>query len=196
MIRNGLLVLFTIVAMPVWAQDLVGKALVKGREVELFSDNTWRFSDKEVTDCRTLSTKVAFCGSASEWQNAAKPSPDILAAFRHDATSYGQYIVEDLGTAQGLTLPAVRQFVLDFAGQISGEPPVVISTEPVSLGGLTGETIVYGFSISGLQTVYSNSILLGENTLLQVMTYQLSDVFTPEHEALHAAFLAATRLTE
>jgi hypothetical protein len=196
MMRISIILATCLLASATMAQDLVGKALVDGREVELFSDQTWRFAGEAIADCRTLSTKVEFCGDKGTWEDSVKPNADILASFRYNATTYGQYVVEDIGAAQGLTLPAVKQFVLDYAGQLSGEPPIVISTEPVTLGGLTGETVVYAFAISGLNTVYSNSMLLGENTLLQVMTYELGKEFTPEHAAIHAEFLAATKVTE
>ena len=183
-------------ATTVNAQGLVGKALVDGREVELFSDKTWRFSEESAEDCRTLSAKLAFCGNASEWKPTAAPTSDILAAFRHDDKNYGQFIIEDLGMAQGLTMPAVREFVLGFAEQAAGEPPVIISTDPVTMGELTGETMVYAITISGVELIYVNSIFLSENTLLQAMTYQVASEYTPEHDALHAEFLAATRLME
>jgi hypothetical protein len=195
-IRIGVTVTLCLLSGAVLAQELVGKALVDGREVELFSDQTWRFSGTPEENCKTLSTRLSFCGDSTRWQTSAKPTPDVIAAYRHDSISYGQFIIEDLGTDQGLTMSSVRKFILDFAGQVSGEPPVIISTEPITLGGLLGETIVYSFTISGLRTVYSNTVLLGKDTLLQAITYQLTDGFTDEHKALHDEFIAATRLAK
>jgi hypothetical protein len=183
-------------SMPAAAQTVVGRAIVEGRPVTLYDNKTWAFAGDTKPGCAVLSPKLSFCGDPDRWAPSAKPSPDVIAAYRHDSLHYGQMIVEDLGTDQGLTMRAVRQFILDFAAQSSGGvPPIVISTEPVTVGSLSGETLVYAFNVSGLDTVYANTILLGDDTLIQLITYQIGKDYTDKHVDLHAEFLDASKVT-
>lgn len=189
-------VLGLLMSLPAAAQSVVGRAIVDGRPVTLYDNKTWSFAEDSVPGCATLSPKLSFCGDPDRWAPSTKPSADVTAAYRHDNLHYGQMIIEDLGTDQGLTMRAVRQVILDFAARSSGgEPPIVISTEPVTVGSLSGETIVYAFNVAGLDTVYANTILLGDDTLLQLITYHIGKDYTDKHADLHAEFLEASKVT-
>jgi hypothetical protein len=197
MIRFLLMICLLSAPVAALSQTVVGRAIVDGRPVTLFDNKTWAFAGDPKVGCAVLTPKLSFCGDPDRWMPSTKPSPDVIAAYRHDSIHYGQIIIEDIGTDQGLSMRAVRQFILDFAAQNSGgEPPIVISTEPVTVGSMTGETIVYGFNVSGVDTVYSNTVLLGESTLIQLMTYQLGSEYTDMHADLHAEFLEASKVTE
>lgn len=197
MIRFCLLVMLTLPASAALSQTVVGRAIVDGRPVTLFDNKTWSFAGDAKPGCAVLSPKLSFCGDPDRWMPSTKPTLDVIAAYRHDSVHYGQMILEDIGTDQGLSMQAVRQFILDFAAQSSGGvPPIVISTEPVTVGTMSGETIVYGFNVSGVDTVYANTILLGDATLLQLITYQIGDEYTDMHADLHAEFIEASKVTE
>jgi hypothetical protein len=182
-------------AWPALAQTVVGRAVVDGRTVTLFDNQSWQFETADEAGCKLLSAKLSFCGDPIKWHNTRVPAPDVIAAYRYNDQQYGQFIVENLGTAQGLTSESVRKIILDIARQASGQDPVVISITPASLGELSGETVVYTFNISGLETVYANSLFLTENTLLQAMTYAVgTSTYSPTHETIHAELLAVTQL--
>ncbi len=178
------------------AEEAVGRSIVGGRPVTLYDDKTWDYVTDAVPGCAVLSPKLSFCGAPDRWVPSAKPTPDAIAAYRYDSLHYGQIIIEDLGLAQGFTLDAVSEFVLDYAERASGAPATVITTEPASLNGIEGRTIVYAFKVSGIETVYANTILVGQNTLLQVITYEIGTQYSETHADLHAEFLAATQVTE
>jgi hypothetical protein len=117
-------------------------------------------------------------------------------AYRIDSLHYAQVIEEELGTAQGVTMPMVRQFILDFAQQQTNAPPIVVSTKPAQVGTMTGETMVYAFTIMGVDTVYANTILLGETSLVQLITYQIGSDYTDRHAELHADFNKNMQVTQ
>jgi hypothetical protein len=197
MIRIWMLALLLLAPTATLAQTVVGRAIVDGRPVTLLDNKTWAFAGDTKPGCAELSPKLSFCGDPDRWVPSTKPNPDVIAAYRHDSLHYGQMIVEDIGTDQGLTMQAVRQFILEFAAASSGGvPPIVISTEPATVGSLSGETIVYGFNVAGIDTVYANTILLGDTTLVQLITYQLGDEYTDKHAELHAEFIAASKVSE
>ena len=182
-------------AYPTVAQTVVGRAVVDGRTVTLFDDQSWQYETASEAGCKLLSSKLSFCGDLLQWKETRVPAPDVIAAYRYNDRNYGQFIIEDIGTAQGLTTESVRKIVLDIARQASGQDPVVISVQPVFLADLAGETIVYSFKISGVETIYTNSLFLTENTMLQAMTYAVgTSTHAPLHESIHAELLAATQL--
>lgn len=176
------------------AQDIVGKAIVDGKVVNLLSDQTWAFAGVTEDDCKALNANVTFCGLAPRWTPSAIPSAAILAAYQYDDITHGQFIVENIGTANGLSPEFMRDTLLKTVEQQVGEKPTVVSLEPITLGTLEGETIVYTFQYQGVDTVFANSIFLTENMALQAMTYAIADNYTADHQEAHAAFLAATRL--
>lgn len=195
MVRLGLL-LALCVASPALSQTNVGRAIVEGRTVTLFDNKSWAFADAATPGCAALSSKLSFCGDPDVWQPTAKPKPDALVADRIDSLHYAQVIEEELGTAQGVTLPMIRQFILDFAQQQTNAPPIVVSTKPAQVGTMTGETMVYAFTIMGVDTVYANTILLGETSLVQLITYQIGSDYTDRRAELHADFNKNMQVTQ
>ena len=177
---------------PAAAQAVVGKALVEGKSVLLFDDRTWGYEDA-TSDCQTLTAKLDFCGAGLGWKGSAKPTPDVLAAFRLNSTTYANFIYEDLGTANGLTVDGVRDILLQIVQGQTGSIPTVIETSSDKVGNLSAETVVYAFKVSGLDVVYANTFVLGANSLLQAQTYELTTTYTDTHRQVHADFLAAIR---
>jgi hypothetical protein len=183
-------ILLGIAPAPSAAQSVVGKALVEGKSVLLFDDRTWSY-ESTTSDCQTLTTKLAFCGEALGWAVSTRPTPDVLAAFRLNSTTYANFIYEDLGTAQGLSVEGVRDVLLQIVEGQTGSIPTVIETSSDKVGNLSAETMVYHFKVSGLDVVYANTFVLGRNSLLQAQTYELSQTYTDTHRQVHADFLTA-----
>jgi hypothetical protein len=177
---------------PASAQTVVGKALVEGKPVILMDDKTWAYEDPSA-ECQTLTAKLTFCGSALGWSPSTRPTPDVLAAFRLNSTTYSNFIYEDLGTSNGLTVDGVRDILLKIVQGQTGEVPVVIESSTDMIGTLSGETMVYGFRISGLDVVYSNTFILCTNSLLQAQTYEIAATYTDAHRKNHADFLGAIK---
>jgi hypothetical protein len=183
-----------VVTPPAVAQSVVAKTLVNGKSVVLFDDRTWAYEDAS-SDCQTLTAKLTFCGEALGWMQSTKPTPDVLAAFRLNSTTYANFIYEDLGTSQGLTVEGVCDVLLQIVQNQTGNIPTVIETSTTKVGTLTAETMVYGFKVSGLDIVYANTFVLGTNSLLQAQTYELSTSYTETHRQVHADFLTAIQYT-
>ena len=175
---------------PVAAQKVVGKALVEGKSVLLFDDRTWSF-ENATPDCQTLTAKLNFCGATLGWTPSTRPTPDVLAAFRLDSKTYANFIYEDLGTANGLTVEGVRDILLQIVQGQTGSIPTVVETSSAKVGSLSAETLVYAFKISGLDVVYANTFVLGTNSLLQAQTYELTTNYSDKHRQVHADFLTA-----
>ncbi len=187
---------FFILASAASAQTLVGKALVEGKEVELFSDKTWRFTVEQAADCKTLTPKLQFCGDAARWKSSPPPSPVVAAAYSLNSSTYGQYVIEDLGTAQGMTIEAAKQAVVQIGENSTGETATILGNETTEFDGQPAETLIYQLKVSGMQIVFANTFVLRENTLAQIITYEITSGYSDAHIKAHAEFLAATRVTE
>jgi hypothetical protein len=183
------------------AQEVVGTSVVDGSTVELLNDQTWRYRDNEdaVDDCENLSLGVQFCGQSKGWVPMPKPNAMINAAYRFDSLHYGQIIIEALGTDQGVDLKFMREAVLQLAASATGvsvEQIPVPDTYTSTVSGLSGETIVYQVNVNGVDSVFVNTIVLGPNRVIQMMSYTLTDTFTEEQRIRHADFLSAIKIED
>jgi hypothetical protein len=182
------------------AQSAVGKAVVGGKTVTLFDDGTWKYADAADPAapgaCEDVTPTVQFCGTALGWTTTPPASAEINAAYRIDARHYAQYLIEDLGSDDGLTAEFMRQVVLDNAEMATGNTPEVIDVQPVTLAALTGDTVVYKARINGLDVVFANSVFVEPQRVMQIMTYAIGSEYTPQHAGYQAEFLANTKLAE
>ena len=196
------LILVACLALPgvALAQSAVGKAIVNGKTVTLFDDGTWKYADAAPSTtpgaCEDVTPTVQFCSAALGWATTPPASPEINAAYRIDARHYAQYLIEDLGSDDGLTADFMRQVVLDNAQIATGNTPEVIDVQPVTLGALTGDTVIYKARINGLDVVFANSVFVEPKRVMQIMTYAIGGDFTPQHAGYQADFLANTMLAE
>ena len=182
------------------AQSTVGKAVVGGKVVTLFDDGTWKYADAaggaSPATCDDVTPTVQFCASALGWVSSPAASSEINAAYRIDTRTYAQYLIEDIGSDDGLTAEFMRQVVLDNAQMATGNTPEVVDVLPVTLGSLSGDTVVYTVKINGLDVVFANSVFVEKKRVMQIMTYAIGKEFTPQHAGYQAQFLANTKLAE
>jgi hypothetical protein len=200
--KLGNLILIAFLALPgvALAQSSVGKAVVGGKTVTLFDDGTWKYADAAAAltpgACEDVTPTVQFCAAALGWTSTPPASPEINAAYRIDARHYAQYLIEDLGSDDGLTPEFMRQVVLDNAQMATGNTPEVIDVQPVTLGALTGDTVVYKAKINGLDVVFANSVFVEPKRVMQIMTYAIGGEYTPQHAGYQVDFLTNTKLAE
>lgn len=182
-------------SVPASAQQVVGKALVEGKTVLLFDNQTWEFETKPSGDagCKTVNIRVQFCGPESVWRPTRPASSEIQAAYRYDDTHYGQFIEEAIGRNVGLTEELLPGILLQNAEMLSGGPPVQIDQFDSLVDGHPAHTLVYQVTTQGMKVVFFNTYVLGDTTLLQVMTYVIAASPTDADRALHDQFLGLIR---
>ncbi|MBS8227701.1 hypothetical protein [Vannielia litorea] len=186
-------------ALPASGQEVIGRALVEGKMVEILDNQTWRYAGAESDSpgCKQIHSAVTFCGDPTTWTSTPPSAPDVAAAWRHDDRHYAQFIIEGLGTQDGLTREQMRKIVIDNAAFATNQPASSIPTllvEPATIDGEEAETIVYQVDFDGLKAVFANTILIREALVVQALTYAIGPTYTEDHMALHADFLKSTRL--
>ena len=195
------LALATALALPVFghAQEVAGTTVIDGRDVTLFADGTWEYATRGEADCALIARNVEFCGENAGWSPTIPPNADIAATYRYDDRHYGQMIIEELGSRDGLTNENMMEIVIENAAAVIGVRAAdiaVLDNYRVRVGSQTIPTIVYAFNIDGLDVVYANGIRTAPDRTMQLMTFSIGTEFTERHRDLHAAFLSEIRISK
>ncbi|MDX8351991.1 hypothetical protein [Cognatiyoonia sp. IB215182] len=199
MMRFVVSLILGLMATQVAAQEVVGRSVVEGRTVDLLDDGTWVYTEAIEGDCSAITPFLQFCGQTAGWSPTTIPNPDVIAAYRYDDRHYGQVISEELGARDGLTAALMRETVISNAAGVIGVRPQDIPVVDVyrSRAGNAGvETVVYTFTIDGLDVVYANGIYTSPNRTMQLVTFAVGQEFTDRHRALHDAFLSHMRISK
>jgi hypothetical protein len=180
---------------------VVGTTTIDGREVQLLSNNTWRFAaELDLGDsCNLIDGNLAFCGAPSRWQRApVAPSPAIDAMFQVDDRNCGMLIVEGVGRADGLSFESLRTAVLTNAGAAGdlGTPAPVMTSFDSTVESKSYPTIAYQIEIQGLPFVYLTTLVVEEQSAAQLTTYSIGSSLTEAHRILHEEFLSLVRLAQ
>jgi len=182
------------------AQSVIGTTVIDGQQVELLSNNTWRFAATAPLEenCGVIDGPVIFCGPAFRWQRAAAaPGPAIDALFQVDDRNFGMIITEGLGRVDGLSAASLREAVLINAGAAggvgaAGVPVLEELQHPV--GEKSYPTIAYQVTLQGLNFTYLTTMIVGERNSTQLTTYSIAGEVTESHRLLHDEFLSYVRL--
>lgn len=147
--------------------------------------------------CTTIDSGIVFCGSELGWELVPSRDPNIDAMFRLDDKTYGMFIVEELGAADGNSLEFMRIVVIGhFAtgAGIAEKDVTIFDVEASSLSGVAGETVTYGGKFKGLNVVFMNTVVIEENRSVQAVVYIIGAAPTEKSKAAHREFLAQTKL--
>jgi hypothetical protein len=190
-----------IAALPgfVFAQEVAGTTVIDGREVTLYANGTWEFATRREGSCALIARNVEFCGENAGWEPTQPPNADIAATYRFDDRHYGQMIIEELGSRDGLTNEYMMDVVIENAAAVIGgraADVAILENYRVRVGNQTIPTIVYAFNIDGLDVVYANGIRTAPNRTMQLMTFSIGTEYTERHRELHDAFLSEIRITK
>lgn len=183
-----------VLAVPAFAQSVVGTSVVDGKIVQLFSDGTWRAETTgKDANCVGLGSDLQFCPTDPAWKQIRASTPQVDATFQYDDRHYGQFVVEAIGTADGLTAEGFRAAVLGNAEAATGKAPTTLGVTPTEVAGLPGETVTYLVEFQGTQFLFATTTLLTDKVAAQIQTWQLGGLpYTDAHQKLHAEFLTST----
>ena len=183
-------------ALPADAQEVVASSVVNGRPVQIMSDFTWRYKTDVVSECQSIDAGIEFCGKTLGWVLLPQTgSKDVNSVFRLNDRSYGLFIVEKLGTQDGVSLDAMRSAVLRNAADRSGiqlKDLTTFGVETGKIGDLDTTSVSYALKADGIPIVFTNTVVMDKHRAVQVATYGVGDTLTDERKANHKQFLAAT----
>lgn len=175
-----------------------GTTILDGREIQLFSDFTWRFADTREAECRNLNTVIDFCSSVSGWVQVTSPNPGVLAQYYLNDHQYAFLVFEALGLVNGMQPETVGNAAILFAATAQGIDPSdvpVLQMTPGGMDGRAGQRLAYIVWDGEMPLVFLNTITVAEQWTLQAISYSVGETLDASAIAAHESFLAATRLT-
>lgn len=191
---------------PAAADEVVGRTQIDGRVVDLLENFTWRYADDATEGdaaaghaCARIDDALNFCGEALGWSAIRNTNPDVAAMYRRDDRSYGFFVIEGVGSEDGVALDGYSRSVLENtanAGEIDMADLMVFDPEDSALFERPTRTVSYALTLNSLPIVYRNTIVLGARRTLQLVTFTVSKTLSEDHKAMHAAFLGAVSLVE
>ena len=117
--------------------------------------------------------------------------------FRLDDRNYGEFIVEGLGSDDGISREFMRNAAITNAANASHVQVKDIPTlgiEAAQVDGIPGETLIYAMKSDGLPIVFINTIVIAKHQTVQVATFHIGPAVTGEMKLNHKHFIDATRL--
>jgi len=191
---------FLIIIVPciVSAQSKVGTAVVNGSIVDLFSDNTWRFRDEEPRECEKIKLGVSFCDESAIWTRLDNEGPEISAMYNYDDRNYAMFIIEAMGSDDGVNLELMRKIAIEnFAdgAEISANNVTIFDTYDRKLLSRQATTVEYGGKISGMSLIFYNTIVVEDQRTIQLATYAIGQAPTEQARSLHESFLKNVRIS-
>lgn len=183
---------------PSHAAGELGKALIDGKIVILYDDNTWRFEDApEVSSaCERLSNRIDFCKGTTPYAQIAPANNELLGQFRKDDRNYAMIIEEEVGSKDGMTLEFMRNAIYEnqIAGGVKKEDIIIIDTTEGEEFGQNATFVAMATSLDGLKLVYAYTIMISESTSVQLITYALGQELTDDMVNNHDEFLDLVKI--
>lgn len=181
MIRSAILTLTLLCAGPSFAQFVDPKG---GDEA----------ADGAASDCRALGASVRFCGSPPDFTLTPQTiNSDLTSYFETPEGIQAATVIEEVGTADGLTMADVQNAALENLALAAGMPVSevpVLSSGSVIIAGVPYPNFVYRGVVDGDMYVYSNSMILMENAVAQFVTIEQGvTTYSPRHQTVHFRFL-------
>ncbi|MBO9464628.1 hypothetical protein J7443_05255 [Tropicibacter sp. R15_0] len=190
--------------MQLHAQSKVGTSVIAGKSVSLFDDGTWQYDqpdDADSSSCVVIVKDIRFCGDSNKWSRTNSPNAQINAQFQTSDTQYAQFVIEELGADQGVTLDLIGEAAVGFAAKASGVPASelpILESQAIELGTLKGRRISYSAVVDGrVKLVMINSMFVTPRRTMQIQTYEIgTQSLTETHAVLHREFLDAVEVSQ
>ncbi len=147
------------------------------------------------TLCPVIVAPVRFCGTAPAFALTPQTSNgDVDAFFETPEGVVALMIVEPLPAGRVTTVPDLQQTALQIVAAASGQPVAaipVLARGSVIVSGVPRPNMVYSGIIDGVSYVYSNSTVLLDDLVIQLITFETGvTTYSPRHRDLHTRFLA------
>ncbi len=151
--------------------------------------------------CPLIAEPVRFCGTSPQF--VLTPQSDNSEITSYYATPQGIQaiaVVEPIGRADGLTIERLQEVALEnlaAAANVSVESLPVIQSGQLIIAGGPHPNFVYRGTVDGEMYVYSNSLLLMENSVAQFVTIEGGvTTYSPRHRSLHLQFLEQMQINQ
>ena len=180
-------------SLPAISQSILGTAIINNKTVEVLDNNTWRYksSDRQdLSNCDSFKLGVYFCND-EEWKNT-EASGEINYMYKVDDRTYVMFIIEQMGSDDGVTQEFMKNIAIDNAAEASNTPKdnmlqhfskssVVNNNDYLNLA--------YSAQIDGVSVTFINNIYVGKNVTMQAITYGIGPTVTDKLIAVNKTLI-------
>ena len=171
------------------AREVIGISTVNDRSIEIFDDNTWSFKSnkrKNLDECETLKASVLFC-NINQWK-VLPATGGANHLYQIDDRSYAMFIIETIGSNDGMTQSLAKDMALQYAAEASNT-----NIENIKQHFSTNEVVnnydylsfAYSTKIQGMNFTYINNIYIDEMLSVQAFTFSLGEIVTSKQTKLN-----------
>ena len=187
-------------AAPVVAQNIVGTTVVDGKKVRLFSDKSWEFESPADKNCKTVNKQIQFCGPDILWKQLIPDDERLAAQFQREPTLFLSLHHQAVGERKGVEIEKIRKLVVRNVAKemgVSASNVLVFFDVPSTVSGFASTTMAYSATIDTQDIVYMNTIVIGSDWTVQVLTTELGETAVSEkHKFHHKNSLKLTKLAK
>jgi len=171
------------------AKEVIGISTVNDRSIEIFDDNTWSFKSskrKNLDECETLKASVLFC-NINQWK-VLPATGGANHLYQIDDRSYAMFIIETIGSNDGMTQSLAKDMALQYAAEASNTNIENI-TQHFSTNKVVNDydylSFAYSAKIQGINFTYINNIYINEMLTVQAFTFSLGEIVTTKQTKLN-----------
>lgn len=136
------------------------------------------------TACQFSGQNVRICGLSESWQPSV-PQPHASAEFSRRDGFHAQLIIDAAGAAQGLTLTAAADTIVNHMRSTVGEENFDLLVRGVNEGIRDSEILVYQARINGIPFIYANTVYVGRSETIQLVTWRISQELSADDRSAH-----------
>lgn len=175
------------------AKEVIGISTVNDRSIEIFDDNTWSFKSskrKNLDECETLKASVLFC-NINQWK-VLPATGGANHLYQIDDRSYAMFIIETIGSNDGMTQSLAKDMALQYAAEASNTNIENI-TQHFSTNKVVNDydylSFAYSAKIQGINFTYINNIYINEMLTVQAFTFSLGEIVTTKQTKLNLTLI-------
>ena len=141
-------------------------------------------------NCVQISQSIRLCNIPAGWKQL-EVHPQAEAEFRRADGFFAQVIRDKAGQNQGVTLKDAADTIVKYAGTDRGAEfqNFVLLMRGTNQNINDSEIIVFKVAILGIPYIFANTLYVGRNKSIQLITWRIAKEATVEDRAAHLDFL-------
>lgn len=137
--------------------------------------------------CLPIRQSIRLCGIPASWKQV-QAHPQAEAEFRRTDGFFAQVIWEPAGRNQGLTLKDAANKIVQDAGTRAESNNFTLLMRGATQETIDSEIIVFKVEIGGIPFIFADTLLVGRNETVQILTWRIAQELSAEDRAAHLDF--------
>jgi hypothetical protein len=180
-------------SLPAISQSILGTAIINNKTVEVLDNNTWRYKSSDRQDlskCDSFKLGVYFCND-EKWRSI-DASGDANYMYMVDDRTYVMFIIEQMGSDDGVTQEFMKNIAIDYAAKASNTRNENIPQHFSKSSAVNNNdylNLAYSAQIDGVSFTFINNIYVGKVVTMQAITYGVGPKVTDKLLAVNKTLI-------